>query len=39
MNYSNFSVNNTVWVHHMDANKTHREKARCELHEKCYEVF
>ena len=25
-------VNNTVWLHHMDANKTHRAKAREGLH-------
>ena len=25
-------VNTTVWMHHMDANKTYEEKARWELH-------
>ena len=25
-------VNTTVWMHHLEANKTHREKARWELH-------
>ena len=27
-------VNTTVWMHHMDTNKMHREKARGELHKK-----
>ena len=25
-------INTTVWMHHIDAYKTHREKARWELH-------
>ena len=28
-----YCINTTVWMHHMDANKTHREKKiRWELH-------
>ena len=29
---SGFSVHTTVWMHHMNANKTYREKMRWELH-------
>ena len=25
-------VNSTIWMHHMDADKSYREKARQELH-------
>ena len=30
--------NTTIWMHHMDANETHGEKARWEIHKKttCY---
>ena len=32
-------VNTTVWMHHMDADKTHREKARWKLHKNATSGF
>ena len=29
---NNGCVNTTVWMHHLDTDKTHKEKARQELH-------
>ena len=37
---SNSSVNTTVWMHDVNANGTHEEKARWELHKRytyCFE--
>ena len=31
---SSGGVNTSVWMHHIKADKTHRKKARLELHKK-----
>ena len=32
-------VNTTLWIHHMDANKTHGEKGRLELHKTVEQIL